>query len=92
MAGQLSDCAAHPGARQFAIDVAAHGIADRLDVLRDYRFATVAQARGIGRKRRQRRLEPMGEIGGPAARTLDLMLLAVEQRVDFLVARNWDRL
>ena len=82
-----SDGAAYPGARQFAIDVAAHGIADRLDVLRDRLFATIAQARGIGRKRCQRRLEPMGEIGGPAARTLDLTLLDVEQCVDFLDQR-----
>ena len=83
----VSDGAAHPGARQLAVDVAAHGVADRFDVLREGRFATFAQAGGIGRERRQRRLQPMGEIGGPAARSLDLPLLGVEQGVDLLDQR-----
>ena len=87
MAVPVPDRAAHPGPRQFAVDMAAHGIADRLDVLRDGLFATVAQAGGIGRKRRQRRLEPVGEIGRPAARALDLLFLRVEQRVDLLDQR-----
>ena len=87
MAVPVSDGAAHPGPRQFAVDVAAHGVADRLDVLRDRRFAAVAQAGGIGSERGQRRLQPMGEIGSPAARTLDLALLGVEQRIDLLDQR-----
>ena len=41
----------------------------------------------IGRERRERRLQSVREIGGPAARALDLPLLRVEQRVDLLDQR-----
>ena len=78
---------AHAGARQLAVDVAAHGIADRLDILRDRMLAVFTQASGIGSKRGKRRLEAMGEIGGAAARTLDLALLGIEQRIDLLDER-----
>ena len=79
--------AAHAGARQFAVNVAAHGVADRLDVVRDFRFAAFAQACGVGGQCRQRRLQAMGQIGGAAARTLDLLFLGVEQGIDFFDQR-----
>ena len=87
MALPLPDRPAHPSPRQFTVDMAAHGVADRLDVLCDGLFASVAQAGGIGRQRCQRRLEPVGKIGRAAARALDFLLLRVEQRVHFLDQR-----
>ena len=77
----------HAGPRQLAVDVAAHGLADRLDILRDCMLAVFAQASRVRSERRKRRLEPMGEVGGPAARALDLPLLGIEQRVDLLDQR-----
>jgi hypothetical protein len=87
MAAPMPDSAAYPYPRQFPVHVSTHGIADGLDFLRDDLVAPFTQVGCIGSKCGQRRLEPMGEIGCPAARTLNLPLLAIEQRIDLLDQR-----
>ena len=67
--------------------MAAHGLADRLDILRDCVLAVFAQASRVSSERRKRRLESMGQVGCLAARALDLALLGIEQRVDLLDQR-----
>ena len=86
----LPRCRAVPrtrGARQFAVDVATHGIAHRFDVLRNVGLTAFAQARGVGGKGSERRLQPVREIGGAAARAFDLALLGVDQAVHLLDQR-----
>src|SRR5665647_451008 len=74
--------AAHAGTRQFAVDMAAHGIADRLDILRDCRFATLTQSGRVRGQGRQRRLQSVSEIGCAAARACDLLFLSIKQGID----------
>ena len=83
----LAACRAAFSSRLLAVDMAAHGVADRLDVLRDRSVAAFAQPRRIGSERRKRRLEPMGEIGGASARAFDLPLMGGQQGIDFLDQR-----
>jgi hypothetical protein len=71
-------------ARQFPVDDSAHRLTNGFDVTRYLILSGLPQAPRIARERREWRLEPVRQIGGTAARSLDLMLLGVEQRVDFL--------
>jgi len=91
--GSSPRAAAQARQRQFAIDVAAHGVHDRLDIMRELDLAAPAQAAGVGHQCCQRRLEPMRQIGRAAARAHDLTFLGSEQRIELRDQRldlAWD--
>ena len=72
----------HARSRQFALDVPAHGFAGRFDRTGDLGLTTVPQAPCVACKRRQRCLQPMSEIGGPAAGPRGFRITRVKERVD----------
>ena len=74
---------ARPRARQFSFDVPAHGFADRLDRTGDLDLTIRPQPSCVARERRQRRFEPMGQIGGAPPGPLRFRIAGVKQRVDF---------
>ena len=73
--------------RKLAVDVAVHLFGRELDLGGNVELAFGAQPGRIGGERRERRLQPMGQVGGSSARSLQLPLLRVEQAIELLNQR-----
>ena len=72
----------HAGAGELAVDVAAHRLGDLLDAVGLGHRAPGAQPLGLAEQRLQRRLQPVGEVGGAGAGAAGLGLPRLDQRVD----------
>ena len=72
---------------EFTGDMTTHGFADRFDVARDIALASLPEARCVGSKSRERRLQPVSQIGGAAAGPFDFAFLRIDQSIDLLDER-----
>jgi hypothetical protein len=77
----------HPGPCHLAVNMSAHRLSERLNVVRDRMLAPLAQPGRVRHQRSQRRFESMGEVGSAATRALNLLRLHFNQRVDFIDKR-----
>ena len=71
----------HPGARQFALDMASHRLADRFDRICDFVMPQLAKLEGVACEGRQGSLQAVRQIGCAPAGAFELRVARVEQGV-----------